>query len=93
MSRLYKGKYLIVFYDKYDEEFRYVFDNVREILKFMGKDINRQSVNAINVMLCRALRTNHIIKFLTNEQLTVHIVDYEGEDEYEVCENSINKDN
>lgn len=93
MKKLYKGKYLISFYDRDGEHFRYLFDNVRDILKFMGKPITRQSVNSINVMLCRALRSNHIVRFLTDEELTVFIIDEEeGEDNESICENSVDED-
>ena len=73
--RYYKGSFFIVFYDKTDEWIKYIFDNVRDILKFMGKEINRQNVNLINNELYRALKTDtHFTRFLTGEVLTVHIV-------------------
>lgn len=52
---LYKGRYFLVFYDKTDEELKYMFDNVRDILKFMGQEVTRSNVNRINVELYRAL--------------------------------------
>ena len=72
---LYKGKYFLVFYDKTDEELLYIFENVREILKFMGKKITRQNVNIINVELYRALRSEeHFCRFLTGEVLRVYMI-------------------
>lgn len=72
---LYKGKYFFVFYDKTDEELLYIFENVREILKFMGKAITRQNVNRINVKLYRALRsTEHFCRFLTGEVMRVYMI-------------------
>ncbi len=72
---LYKGKYFLVFYDKTDEELLYLFENVREILKFMGKEITRQNINIINVELYRALRsTEHFCRFLTGEVLRVYMI-------------------
>lgn len=72
---LYKGKYFLVFYDKTDEELLYLFDNVREILKFMGREITRQNINLINVELYRALRsTEHFCRFLTGEVLRVYMI-------------------
>ena len=72
---LYKGKYFLVFYDKTDEELVYLFDNVRDILKFMGREMTRQNINAINVELYRALRsTEHFCRFLTDEVLRVYMI-------------------
>ena len=48
-EKFYKNKYFIVFYDKEDENFLYLFNNVHEILKFQNKEINHQNVNLINV--------------------------------------------
>lgn len=73
--RLYKGRYFLVFYDKTDEELKYMFDNVREILKFMQKPITRQNVNLVNVELCRALRSStHMTRFLTGDILRVYMI-------------------
>lgn len=73
--RLYKGRYFLVFYDKSDEELKYMFDNVRDILKFMGKSVTRTNVNLINVELCRALRSkSHATRFLTGETLRVYMI-------------------
>ena len=72
---LYKGEYFLVFYDKTDEELLYLFENVRDILKFMGREITRQNVNIINVELYRALRsTEHFCRFLTGEVLRVYMI-------------------
>ena len=71
----YKGKYFLVFYDKTDEELLYIFENVRDILKFMGKEITRQNINRINVELYRALRsTEHFCRFLTGEVMRVYMI-------------------
>lgn len=72
---LYKGRYFLVFYDKTGEEFKYMFDNVREILKFMGKAVTRNNVNLINVELYRALSSEmHFCRFLTGEVLRVYMI-------------------
>lgn len=81
--KFYKGKYFIVFYNKTDDELLYLFDNVRDILTFMNKPINRKNVNLINVLICRALKSEyHFVKFLTGEVMRVYIIDRE-EDDYE----------
>ena len=46
---LYKEKYFIVFYYLDDEELLYMFDNVREICKFQGKEVTRTIINLIKI--------------------------------------------
>ena len=72
---LYKGRFFLVFYDKHDEELKYMFDNVRDILKFMGKEVTRVNVNRVNVELYRALSSKeHFCRFLTGEMLRVYMI-------------------
>jgi hypothetical protein len=72
---LYKGRYFLVFYDKTDEELKYMFDNVRDILKFMGQEVTRSNVNRINVELYRALASKErFCRFLTGEVLRVYMI-------------------
>lgn len=78
--KYYKGKYFIVFYDLDDKALMYMFDNVREILKFQGREQTRQNVNLVNVELYRAFKSErHITRFLTGEPLCVYIIDVEGD--------------
>lgn len=78
---LYKGKYFLVFYDKSDEVFKYVFNNVRDILKFMKREVTRQNINLINVELYRALSSEeHFCRFLTNDLLRVYMIDADDDD-------------
>lgn len=80
-NRFYKGKYIIAFYDKSDEHILYVFDNVRQILKFKKMEINEKNVMKINVLLYRALKSDeHFITFLTGEVMRVYIINKEEED-------------
>lgn len=80
-EKFYKNKYFIVFYDKDDENFLYLFNNVHEILKFQNKEINHQNVNLINVEIYRALkREGNFCKFLTGETMVIHIYDVEDEE-------------
>lgn len=74
--KFYKGKYFLVFYDKTDEKLMYMFDNIREILKFQKKECTRQNFTKVAVELCRALKSEeHFIRFLTGEVLRVYIID------------------
>lgn len=76
MSKLYKGKYFIAFYDKNDEQLLHIFDNVREILNFQKKQITRANVNLTNVNIVRALkRDSHTTSFLTGELMHIYIFD------------------
>lgn len=80
-EKFYKNKYFIVFYDKDDENFLYLFNNVHEILKFQNKEINHQNVNLINVEIYRALkREGNFCKFLTGEIMVIHIYDVDDEE-------------
>lgn len=75
-AKLYKSRYFIVFYDKTDEELMYSFDNVREILAFMGKEPTPRNISNIYVDLYNALRSEeHFVTFLTGEVLRVYIID------------------
>lgn len=72
---LYKGHFFLVFYDKSDENLKYMFDNVRDILKFMGQEVTRLNVNRVNVELYRALSSKeHFCRFLTGEVLRVYMI-------------------
>lgn len=76
--KLYKGRYFIVFYDKTDTQLEYMFDNVREILKFQKREVTRQNINILNVEIYRALKSReHFVRFLTGEVLRVYIIDIE----------------
>ena len=80
---MYKGRYFIVFYDKTGENLLYMFDNVREILKFQGKPLTRQNINYVNVRLYRALKTDtRFVTFLTGEVMRVYIFDENEEEEF-----------
>lgn len=77
-NNLYKGKYFIVFYDKTDEHLLYMFDNVKEILEFKHKEINRNNIILVNVELYRALKSEfHFTRFLTGDVMRVYIIEEE----------------
>lgn len=80
--KLYKGSYIIVFYDRYDRYLKYMFDNVRDILKFMKQEPTRTNVNRVNVEIYRALKTDtHFTRFLNGELLRVYIIDTSKEND------------
>ena len=47
---LYKGRFFLVFYDKSDENLKYMFDNVRDILKFMGQEVTISKLSVAEVL-------------------------------------------
>ena len=76
MKKLYKKKYIICFYDIDTEVLLFVFDNVRDILKFQKKELTRQNINVINVELYRTLRRkDKTTKFLNGKLMEICIVD------------------
>lgn len=80
--RYYKGKFFIVFYDKEDEVLEHIFDNVRDILKYQNREVNRKSVNKINVELYLALkRKGHFTRMLDGRLLRVYLVKIRRRDE------------
>lgn len=82
--RFYKGHYIIVFYDKTDERLKHIFDNVRDILNFQKKEVNRQNVNIINQEIYKALKSeHHFVTFLTGELMRLYIVDCDDDEDEE----------
>lgn len=72
---LYKGRFFLIFYDKDDENVRYIFDNVRDILRFTNQEITRKNVNKLNIDLYRALSSeSHICRFINGETLRVYMI-------------------
>lgn len=77
----YKGCYFITFYDKNDEFLKYMFDNVREILKFQKKEVSAKNINNVNIEIYRACKTKtHATRFLTGETLVLHLIKIDNED-------------
>lgn len=80
--KYYKGKFFIVFYDKDDESLEHMFDNVRDILKYQQREVNRKSVNKINVELYLALRRKgHFTRMLNGKLLRVYLIKIRRRDE------------
>jgi len=76
--KLYKNRYMLSFYDLDGEEFRYCFNNVKEILKFKGKPITENNVKKMNIIIYNVLKKgkdNNICRFLTGEKLRLYLVD------------------
>lgn len=75
-TKYYKGQYFLAFYDKDGEWMKYMFDNIRDILRFQKKALTRQNISRVSVEIYRALRTDsHLTRFLTGEWLRVYMID------------------
>ena len=76
--KLYKNKYLISFYSEDGEDFRYCFNNVKEILKFKKMPITEKNVRDMNITIYNILKKgkeNNKCRFLTGETLRLYLVD------------------
>lgn len=80
-ERLYKGRYVILFYERDDDTLKYMFDNVRQICNALGWKINRKNMNYIQVDVNRSLkRKNHITNLFRGQCLRIYIEDVLEED-------------
>ena len=83
MERLYKNKYIICFYEEDDDTLKFIFNNLKEVCKELGWEVNRRNLNYIQVDIYRSLRRkNHQTNLFRGQCLKVYIFDMtEDEDE------------
>lgn len=80
--RLYKKKYIVAIYDRDDETLRYLFDNLTEMCKTLGWEVNRKNMNRIQVNMYRALkRPDHRLNLFRGQGYRVYIIDITEDDE------------
>lgn len=80
--KLYHDRYALAFYDRWGEEFRYQFDNAIDILRWQKKPITREAVVLLNAKIYAALKSpTHFVRFLTDELLTIYLIDIKGDEE------------
>ena len=73
-----------MFYSRDDQALLYMFDNIREILKFQKREINRTNLNLIKIEIYRGLkRESREVRFLTGEIMKIYIFDIEDEENEE----------
>ena len=78
--RYYKGKYSLAFYSM-DDELIEIFDNIKEIVTFLNKPINRYNTQYVKLLLYRALKRESHITYLLGEKMKVYMIDLnENED-------------
>lgn len=81
-DRLYKDRYVILFYERDDDTLKYMFDNVRQVCKELKWEINKRNLNIIQINITRSLRRkNHQTNLFRGQCLRVYIVDVCDESE------------
>lgn len=81
-ERLYKKKYIIAIYDRDDETLKYLFNNLTEMCKELGWEVNRKNMNRIQVNMYRALkRPDHRLNLFRSQGYRAYIVDITEDDE------------
>ena len=81
-DRLYKDRYVILFYERDDDTLKYMFDNIRQVCKELKWELNRRNLNIIQVNITRSLRRkNHQTNLFRGQCLRVYIVDVCDESE------------
>lgn len=79
--KYYKGKYFIAFYDYYSDQLYQTFNNVKEIVEYKGREMNKQNINEMNVLLGRVLMQKEPTMFLDGKKCRVFIFDVEEEED------------
>lgn len=81
-ARLYKGKYIIAFYDR-DDSFVDSFDTIRELVtRGQGKEPTKQNLLTATLSLSYALKhEDHHTTMLGGKPMTVHLLDIDRESE------------
>lgn len=83
----YKGQYLIVFYDRTGEWLLHMFNNVRDLLAFQGREMTRHNILNADKLLMRALnKENHSTRMLDGTFMKVYVIDIDDEYENELKE-------
>lgn len=81
-DRLYKDRYVILFYERDDDTLKYMFDNIRQVCKELKWELNQRNLNIIQVNIARSLRRkNHQTNLFRGQCLRVYIVDVCDESE------------
>lgn len=77
---LYRGRYIIAFYEKDDETIFNVFSNIYEILDYLGREHTRYNYQLIKNYLSKALISNsHEMRLFEHRYMKVYIIDNEKE--------------
>lgn len=83
-EKLYKGKYILAFYEKDDDTLAFIVNNLRDVCKKLGWEVNRKNMNYIQVDIYRSLRRqNHQTNLFRGKCYKVYIIDI-TEDEQDI---------
>lgn len=80
-KKFYKGRYIISFYDKTGEKFLYNFDNVNDILRFIGMEVTKENYSATMKKIYNATQKDPPTTNILGSLMTVYIVDIKDDDE------------
>lgn len=75
-GKLYKGKYVLAFYEKDDDTLAFMVDNLRDVCKRLKWEVNRKNMNYIQVDIYRSLRRpTHQTNLFKGKCYKVYIID------------------
>lgn len=75
-EKLYKGKYVLVFYERDDDTLAFLASNLTEVCERLGWEVNKKNMNYIKVDIYRSLRReNHQTNLFRGKCYKVYIVD------------------
>lgn len=86
-QQLYKKRYVIAFYKTDDDTLLHLFNNVEQVCKAAGFEVNYSNMHKISVGLYKSLkREDHHTRLLNGKLMCVHIIDV-TDDEDDMNEN------
>ena len=81
-GKLYKDKCILAFYEKDDDTLKYIFDNITDVCRELGWEVNRHNMNRLQVSIYRSLRReNHQSNLFKGKCYKVYMIDITDEDE------------
>lgn len=80
-EKLYKNRYVLAIYDRDDDTLKYLLDNLKELCKTLGWEVNRKNMNRVQVNVYRALkRPDHQTNLFRGQCYKIYIVDITKEE-------------
>ena len=84
-GKLYKGKYVLAFYEKDDDTLAFMVDNLRDVCKRLKWEVNRKNMNYIQVDIYRSLRRpTHQTNLFKGKCYKVYIIDVSEDSEKDI---------
>ena len=86
-DKLYKKKYILAFYEKDDDTLAFIVNNLIEVCKKLGWEVNKKNMNYIQVDIYRSLRRpNHQTNLFRGKCYKVYIIDMTEDYEKDIKE-------